>query len=160
MKKRTVFAVAVGLGAACAVLLAARLGLFAPSLARIKGTPIEETPLVDLAGHPHTFRELRGRPATLYLWATWCGPCLQHLARFGKTGPPNVPGRFLPVALDDDVAAVAAALRRTGYGGPAWVATDGMTLIQQRFAGNDRRAVPYVVELDAEGNIVAARYSD
>jgi thiol-disulfide isomerase/thioredoxin len=59
-----------------ALLLALRLGLFAPGLAQVKGTPIQETPLVDLSGHKHSFQELRGQPVTLYFWATWCSPCL------------------------------------------------------------------------------------
>jgi thiol-disulfide isomerase/thioredoxin len=150
--------VALAVTVPVAAWLGHRLGLFAPGYVEVKGKPITETPLVDLAGRHHAFSELRGQPATLYLWATWCGPCLEHLAQYAKNGLPPHRGRFLPVALEARPADVAATLKRVGYRGPAWVATDGMALLQQRFAGNDRRAVPYEVELDADGRIVSARY--
>jgi hypothetical protein len=159
MRMKIVVGMACGLGVvALAAWSGHRLGLFAPGFVRVRGTPIAETPLVDLAGRAHAFRELRGQPATLYLWATWCGPCLKHLAQYAEHGPPPHRGRFLPVALEAHPADAAAALRRVDYRGPVWVATDGMALLQQRFAGNDWRAVPYVVELDADGRVVAARY--
>lgn len=143
-----------------ALLFAFRLGFFAPSLAQVTGKPIEEIPLVDLEGHEHAFRELRGRPATLYFWATWCSPCLKHLASLAATKDPSSFDGFVPVAVDNDPHAVAAALRRIGYHGPMWVATDGMSLLQRRFAGNDRRAVPFEVKLNAAGNILGARYGE
>lgn len=159
MKKRKVLGSAIFVSL-CAVALAWRLGLFAPSLSQIEGSPINETPLVDLLGHKHTFHELRGHPTTLYMWATWCAPCLKHLAQYAKSGPPQSSGYFLAVALDNDPKSVKKTLQRIGYDGPVWVATDGMSLIQQRFAGNDRRAVPYIVELNADGDILAARYGE
>jgi len=149
-------------GLAVTVLAAAwlghRLGLFAPGYAEVEGRPIAETPLVDLGGRHHAFSELRGQPATLYLWATWCGPCLKHLAQYAENGLPPHRGRFLPIALEAHPAEVATTLQRVGYRGPVWVATDGMVLLQRRFAGNDRRAVPYEVKLDAGGRVVSARY--
>ncbi len=159
MKKWKLFLIG-GLFSLCAIALAWRFGFFAPSLSQLEGTPIEETPLVDLLGQKHAFHELRGHSTTLYMWATWCSPCLKHLAQYAKNGPPDSSGHFLAVALDEDPNAVKKTLQRIGYEDPVWVATDGMSLIQQRFAGNDRRAVPYIVELDADGNIVAARYGE
>lgn len=152
--------VIVGIFSLCAVALAWRGGLFAPSLSQLKGTPIEETALVDLQGHTHTFRELRGHSSTLYMWATWCTPCLKHLAQYAKNGPPESFGRFLAIALDKNPSAVKTTLKPIGYDEPVWVATDGMSLIQQRFAGDDRRAVPFIVELDGDGEILAARYGE
>jgi hypothetical protein len=69
-------------------------------------------------------------------------------------------GLVLLVALEEDPKTVAATLGRVGYHGPVWVATDGMSLLQRRFAGNDRRAVPFAVTLDAAGLISKARYGD
>lgn len=140
-----------------ALLLAFRLGLLAPSLVQVEGQVIQETPLVDLSGHEHAFHELRGRPATLYFWATWCGPCLRHMAALAKAATAREP---LPVALEDDPRVVARALQRVGYHGPVWVATDGMSLLQRRYAGNDKRAVPFEVRLDAEGRILGAKYGE
>src|SRR5690348_2803175 len=138
-----------------ALVLALHLGLFAPRLAQVKGTPIRETPLVDLSGHKHSFQELRGQPVSLYFRATWCSPCLKHLAELGKAKGARDP---LPIALEDDPRVVAPTLQRVGYHGPVWVATDGMSLLQRRYAGNDKRAVPFEVRLDAKGRILGAKY--
>lgn len=153
----------IAVGTALAVLagalfLAFRLGFFAPSLAQVEGQPIGETPLVDLEGHKHTFHELRGRAVTLYFWATWCSPCLKHLARLGKAGNSPASRRFLPIALESDPSVVATTLQRIGYHGPMWIATDGMSLLQRRFAGNDKRGVPFQVDLSASGRILGATY--
>ncbi len=136
------------------------LGVFAPNINQVKGTAIAETPLVDVAGHKHTFRELRGKATTLYFWATWCGPCLSHMSDLsnGQRLPANEP--FLPVAVESDPKAVTAMLKRLGYHGAVWVATDGQALLLRRFAGNDKHAVPFVVKLDAAGTILEARYGD
>ncbi|NUO72664.1 MAG: redoxin domain-containing protein [Frateuria sp.] len=157
---RTTFAGIAITGMAGALLLAFRLGLFAPSLAQVEGTPIPQTPLVDLAGHKHTFGELRGQPVTLYFWATWCSPCVSHLAHLARSTDPAAFKSWLPVALEDDPQVVATTLQKVGYRGPMWVATDGMSLLQRRFAGNDKRAVPFEVRLDAAGNISGAKYGE
>ena len=143
-----------------ALLLAFHLGLFAPSLTQVEGTTIQETPLVDLSGHKHSFHELRGQPATLYFWATWCSPCLKHLANLAKARGASTSQEPLPVALEDDPRVVARTLQRVGYHGPVWVATDGMSLLQRRYAGNDKRAVPFEVRLDAKGRILGATYGE
>jgi len=116
---------------------------------------MQETQLVDLSGHKHSFQELRGQPITLYFWATWCSPCLTHLAELAKA---KGAGKPLPVALEDDPRVVARTLQRVGYNGPVWVATDGMALLQRRYAGNDKRAVPFEDRLDAKGRIIGAKY--
>lgn len=134
-------------------------GLFAPSSDALKGRPIDETAMIDLSGQKRSFAELRGQPATLYFWATWCKPCLETLSARAKETP--VPEEnFITVALEDDPERVAATLARIGYRGPSWVATDGMSLIQRRYAGNDKRAVPFIVELDEEGRILASSYGE
>src|SRR3546814_3526584 len=92
----------------------------------------------------------------------WCSDvCTSYLrsalAEGGRT-PANT--RFLPVALEQHPQAVGATLQQLGYRGPVWVATDGMTLLQRRFAGNSKRAIPYVVELSAAGDVEGARYGE
>ncbi len=159
MRKRGLLVI-VGIFSLCAVALASRGGLFAPGLSQLTGTPVEETALVDLQGHTHTLKELRGHSTTLYMWARWCTPCLKHLAQHASNGPPESFGHFLAMALDKHPGAVEQTPQRTGYDEPVWVVTDGMSLIQRRFAGNDRRAVPYIMELDGDGGILAARYGE
>lgn len=156
-RKLVLFVGVACLGAAFAG--AAMLGWFSPDYAQLRGQMIEETPLIDLAGAPEHFAQLRGKPTVIYFWASWCGPCHVTLAAL-KHLPDEaaLSKRFVAVALDDDVSAVRAAQQQTGYVGSSWIATNGMPLIQRKFAGNDQRAVPYVVELDTEGRIIGRRY--
>lgn len=150
-----------GVGLLISVVFASyKLGFFAPSLAQLKGNPIEETPMVDLGGHRHSFTELQGHATTVYFWATWCRPCLEHLSALAKGHERPPSNYFLPVAIERDPEAVADTLTRLGYHGQVWVATDGMGLLQRRYAGNTKRAVPYSVELSVDGSIQSAQYGE
>src|SRR3546814_13620884 len=146
MTKYAMFGVA-SVGLLIAGFAGFKLGFFAPDLAQIRGAPIEETPLVDLSGRKHSFQELRGQATTIYFWATWCRPCLEHLSALAKGGRTPANTRFLPVALEQDPPAVAATLQQLGSRGPVWVATAGMTLLQPRFSGTSKPANPFVSAL-------------
>ncbi len=157
-RSRTLIWVALAC-AGFALVGATLLGWLSPGFAQLRGETIEETPLVSVAGTPEHFSLLRGKPAVIYFWASWCGPC--HVTLAGLRHLPAdaaLSKRFVAVALDDNIPAVRAAQKRTGYVGPSWIATGGMPLIQRKFAGNDQRAVPYVIELDANGRIIDRRY--
>ena len=156
MKKFT--AIALATAALIALLAANYLGLFKPPAATLIGKPLESINLVDLAGSKHDISELTGQPTTVYFWASWCKPCLETLRDLaqGRKAPPK--GTFVAIAIDDDQALVKDMIQRTGFKGQVLIATDGMKLIQQRYAGNDKRAVPYVVSLNASGEMVARRY--
>ncbi len=85
---------------------------------------------------------------------------MKHLADRAKAPPASDADLWLPVALEADPRDVAVTLQRIGYHGRVWVATDGMWLLQQRFAGNVKRAVPFEVALNAAGAISGAKYGD
>ncbi len=156
MKKLTATALATAV--LVALLAANYLGFFKPPAATLIGKPLEAINLVDLGGTKHDISELTGQPTTVYFWASWCKPCLTTLRDLaqGHKQPPKE--HLVAIAIDDDQALVKEMLKRTGFKGQVLIATDGMKLIQQRYAGNDKRAVPYVVRLNASGEMVARRY--
>ena len=157
--KRTILISSLVVLIAGAIAAVTYLGWLSPDYAGVAGKPIENTRLVDFAGADRSFEELRGRGAVVYFWASWCSPCKVTMAKL-KDLPANdkLRKRFVIVALDDEIQAVKDAQARTGYAGQSWIATVGIPLIQRKFAGNDKRAVPYVVELDAQGTIVGRSY--
>ena len=152
------FAIALATAALSVLLAANYLGFFKPPATTLIGKPLETINLVDLAGTTHDISELTGQPTTVYFWASWCKPCLETLRDLaqGRKAPPKE--NFVAIAIDDDQALVKKMIQRTGFKGQVLIATDGMKLIQQRYAGNDKRAVPYVVRLNASGEMVARRY--
>ena len=156
MKKIVLLALST---AAVVVLLAANyLGFFSPSEEAMIGKPLEKTTLVDLTGTQRSVADLHGQPTTVYFWATWCNPCLKTLEALAQGREAMPKGHFVAIAIDDDQELVREMIQRTGFSGNVLIATEGMKLIQQRYAGNDKRALPYVVQLNASGEIVARRY--
>lgn len=134
------------------------LGYFKPSAESLIGTQLESTKLVDLKGVTRSVSEFKGQPTTVYFWASWCNPCvvtLKEIAQGSKAAPSE---NFVAIAMDSDQALVKKLVQRTGFKGNVLIATEGTMLIQQKYAGNDKRAIPYVVQLNAAGEIIDRRY--
>ena len=52
------------------------LGQFTPAAAP---RPAPEVAFTDIEGKPAGLADLRGKPAVVNLWATWCQPCLREM---------------------------------------------------------------------------------
>ena len=52
------------------------LGQFTPAAAP---RPAPEVAFTDIEGKPANLADLRGKPAIVNLWATWCQPCLREM---------------------------------------------------------------------------------
>jgi thiol-disulfide isomerase/thioredoxin len=52
------------------------LGQFSPAATP---HPAPEVAFTDIAGKPASLGDLRGKPAIVNLWATWCQPCLREM---------------------------------------------------------------------------------
>lgn len=103
----------------CIVLLGT--GLFSPTA--LQATP-PESPLIhkrapafvrsDLNGARVNLRAYRGKVVLLNFWATWCGPCLEELPRFGdwqkQYGTDGL--QVIAVSMDDDAAPVRMLVRK------------------------------------------------
>ncbi|MBL8603738.1 MAG: TlpA family protein disulfide reductase [Myxococcales bacterium] len=152
MQRRTLLA---------AALATLALSLSASSASAQVGTAAPEFTLPAAAGH--TFRgrfrlgdHLRRRPVVVLFWATWCQPCLQELPVYQSLAQQyGNQLQIVAISMDgpDTVSEAGAAARRLGVTFP--VVTDLETQVVSVY--NPRRAAPFSVWIDRNGNIVRAR---
>ncbi len=137
------------------------IGLFAASLAGA-GEPINfyvaaTTPFVQPGGGSLRIDTLKGRPAVINFWATWCPPCREELPllakvhkRFGKKAG------FLGLAVEDNVEFVGEYAHAYGLRYPVAAGREPAIALMQAL-GNEKAGMPYTVVVDAEGQVVYSK---
>lgn len=101
-----------------------------------------------------TLESLRGKPAVINFWATWCVPCLQeHPALAAAARAMGSDVRFLGIVHEDEEARVRSFLAERGQAYPSLLDDDARTAIAYGVAG-----VPETYFIDATGRI-SAKYS-
>lgn len=108
-------------------------------------------PLPDAVLRPPktTLASLRGKPALINFWASWCGPCRQEapeLERFERSlhGAAHLVG----VDYTDQADSARAFIRRYGWTFPVLSDPDGTYGARYRFTG-----LPTTVVLDSRGRV-------
>jgi thiol-disulfide isomerase/thioredoxin len=113
--------------------------------------PAPELPRQVLSGNRVTLASLRGRPALVNFWASWCDPCRREAAEiegFARTLGPRA--RFVGVDWGDDAAPARAFIREHRWSFP--VLRDGDNVVGNRFR---LQGLPTTFVLDARGMIRA-----
>lgn len=100
---------AAAAGAATVLAATGLLSLLAPPR-----PPLPDITLQALDGPPLALQTLRGRPAVVNLWASWCPPCRRELPMLLAAARRTTQTRIVLVAEGEPAARVAAFLRREG----------------------------------------------
>ncbi len=113
-------------------------------------SPAPPLPTRVLVGSQTTLASLRGRPAIIVMWASWCGPCIKEAPQFARLAK-ALHGRAGLVGLDwSDSHADAVAFVRRHH----WTFTN----LEDDSGDTGRRyglvGLPTTVILDARGRIV------
>ena len=102
-------------------------------------------------GEPVTLTSLRGRPAVINFWATWCVPCFQeHPLLVSAARSVGDRARFVGVIYEDSEEQVRGFLARQGSAYPSLLDPGSRAAIAFGVFG-----VPETYFLDAEGKIAA-----
>ena len=135
-----------------AVALVAGLIAFEVGFAGSGGAPKPAPPLPSAVLQPPktTLAGLRGKPALVNFWASWCEPCRKEapeLERFDRSlhGAANLVG----VDYTDEAGSARDFIDRYGWTFPVLSDPDGTYGARYRFSG-----LPTTVVLDSQGRIV------
>ena len=105
-------------------------------------------------GVVHSLKELRGHPAVINFWATWCGPCREEMPRLQRLADLySARGvAFVAVSLDgpESEGKIDAAVAKRGLRLPVWTGATDQTLADLELG----RMVPATLVLDGEGEVV------
>jgi cytochrome c biogenesis protein CcmG/thiol:disulfide interchange protein DsbE len=114
------------------------------------GKPAPALPTAVLQPPRETLASLRGKPALVNFWASWCEPCKKEapeLARLDR----SLHGSASMVGIDytDRADAARSFIRRYGWSFPVLSDPDGVYGARYGFSG-----LPTTVVLDSKGRIV------
>ena len=113
--------------------------------------PAPALPSTVLQPPSRTLASLRGRPALIHFWASWCGPCNQEAPQIALAAD-ELRGRAALVGVDfsDSASAARAFLRRHKWSFTVLSDPDGEAGNGYGLAG-----LPATFILDGRGRIVA-----
>ncbi|MGB0101544.1 MAG: TlpA disulfide reductase family protein [Nocardioides sp.] len=121
-----------------------------------RGEPVELTG-EDLDGQPLDLADLRGKPAVVVVWGSWCGPCQAEAPEVVSAAETlDDRAEFVGINIRDASTTPAQAFERT-YDIPysSFFSPDGRALLQ--FPNTlGPKTIPAFVVLDDEGRIAAS----
>uniref|UniRef100_Q021C9 Redoxin domain protein n=1 Tax=Solibacter usitatus (strain Ellin6076) TaxID=234267 RepID=Q021C9_SOLUE len=131
------------------------LTLLVAAVAICAEAPKADLTLQDSAGKKVRLRDLRGKPAVLNFWATWCGPCKAEMPMLVELEKQYAARgvQFIGASMDGSKtkAQIPSFLAEHHVAFPVWYGGSADDLDRLHLGG----AVPATAFLDAEGHIVA-----
>ena len=107
-----------------------------------------------LEGLPRTLADLRGHPAVVNFWATWCGPCREEMPRLQRLADLYAAKgvAFIAISLDEPATRhkIPAMIARSAPRIPVWVGATDKTLAQLQLG----ELVPATLLLDEKGEVI------
>ena len=140
---------AVTVVVAIAAIAALAIFGFASSGSSKAGRTAPALPREQLAGAPVTLASLRGHPALVVFWASWCEPCIREapaLERFAQSAQGH--NRIVGVDWSDERSGARAFVRRWGWTFPTL--RDGNGTVGNEY---EIATLPTTFVLDASGHI-------
>jgi cytochrome c biogenesis protein CcmG/thiol:disulfide interchange protein DsbE len=95
-----------------------------------------------------TLSSLRGQPAAINFWASWCEPCRQEAPALERLARSLGRARLVGVNWEDDRSAALSFIRRYGWTFPNLRDTGGGAWVQHGVIG-----LPTTVVLDRSGRV-------
>lgn len=114
------------------------------------GKPAPPLPTAVLQAPKTTLTELRGKPALINFWASWCDPCQQEAPELERLNR-SLHGSAQLVGVDytDQAGAARSFIQRYGWTFPVLSDPDGIYGARYGFGG-----LPTTIALDSHGRIV------
>lgn len=135
------------------VVLLAVVAPFAP-IALAAGPSEQSLVFKGRDGAPHNLRELRGHPAVINFWATWCGPCKEEMPRLQKLANSYAAQgvHFVAISLDDAETQrrIDEVVQKRDFHLPIWTGATEHTLAELQLG----ELVPATLILDEQGEVV------
>ncbi|MBW8190210.1 TlpA family protein disulfide reductase [Neiella marina] len=125
---------------------------------RALGQPVEHISLIDLQGSTIGFEDLRGEPAVIYFFASWCASCyksLEQIEHIRQSGQQKI--RLIAMAMEDNNPKLQRMLAKTSFKGEVWLPERGGEILLERRFANSAQSLPYVIRLTAD--LVLAEHS-
>lgn len=119
---------------------------------QVGDTVPEDFGLPDLAGHPQTLAQYRGRRVLINFWATWCGPCREEMPALAEAQRRYPDTRIIGIALDQPDA-IRAWLEHTPVPYPIWQGLADRHLDPAVLFGDTQGLLPYSVLVAPDGRI-------
>ena len=100
---------------------------------------------------------LKGRPALVNFWATWCPPCRRELPMLAKVhGRYGKKIAFLGLAVEDNAEFVGEYAGAYGLRYPVAAGREPAIALMQAL-GNEQAGMPFTVVLDDAGRVVYSK---
>jgi thiol-disulfide isomerase/thioredoxin len=107
------------------------------------------------AAAPFNLSHLRGKPAVINFWATWCPPCRDELPELAAVQQ-KTNTAFIGIAVEDNLSFANEYARVHDVTYPVIGGKETAIALMQQL-GNPKAAMPFTVLIDHHGEVVWAR---